>query len=65
MILEFTARNLNVYFKYYLIVWVVSPRGVVANVLDCEIVVSKFERQSHYYVHFRTYTHGEGMESLG
>ena len=31
-----------------------SPRCVVANVLDCDVVVSKFEPQSHYYVHFRT-----------
>ena len=31
-----------------------SSRGVVINVLDCNIVVSEFELQSHYYVHFRT-----------
>ena len=29
-------------------------RGVDANVLEYDIVVSKFEFQSHYYVHFRT-----------
>ena len=28
--------------------------GVVANVLDCNIVVSEFELQSCYYVHFQT-----------
>ena len=29
-----------------------SPCGVVANVLDCDIMVYKFELQSRYYVHF-------------
>ena len=33
-----------------------SPRGVVANVQDYDITVSKFELQSRYYVHFRTNT---------
>ena len=32
----------------------VSPHGIVANVLDYDFVVSKFELQSHYFVHFRT-----------
>ena len=27
---------------------------VVVNVLDCEIIVSEFELQSGYYIHFRT-----------
>ena len=27
--------------------------SVVANVVDCDIVVSEFELQSRYYVHFR------------
>ena len=31
-------------------------RGAGANVLDCGIVVSEFELQSRYYVHFRTDT---------
>ena len=30
--------------------------GVVTNVLDYDIVVSEFELQSRYYVHFRTNT---------
>ena len=30
--------------------------GVVVNVLHCDIVVSKFELQLRYYVHFRTNT---------
>ena len=29
-----------------------APRGVVANVLDCDIVESEFEHQSLIYVHF-------------
>ena len=38
-----------------------GPRGVMVKALDCEIVVSEFELQSHYYVHFRTNTLGKGM----
>ena len=30
------------------------PRGVMVKVLDCGIVVSRFELQSRVYVHFRT-----------
>ena len=36
----------------------------MANVLNCKIVVSEFELQSHYYVHFRINTLGKGMNSL-
>ena len=32
----------------------VSPRKVVVNVLDWDIVVSEFELKSRYYVNFRT-----------
>ena len=28
--------------------------GVVTNVLCCDILISNFERQSHYHVHFQT-----------
>ena len=35
------------------------PRGVMVKVMDCGIVVSEFELQSRYYVHFRTNTLGE------
>ena len=41
-----------------------SPRGVVTNVLDCDIGVSKFEFQSHYYVHFQSNTLGKGVNSF-
>ena len=36
-------------------------RGVVAKVLECDLEVSKFEPQSHYYVHFRTNTTRKGL----
>ena len=35
-----------------------SPRGVVAYVLDCEIVLSAFELPSRCYIHSRTNTIG-------
>ena len=37
-----------------------SLRGVVANVLDCDIIFTEFELQSSYYVSFRTKTSGKG-----
>ena len=36
----------------------------VANMMDCDIVVSEFKLQSNYYIHFRTNTLGKGMNSL-
>ena len=38
--------------------------NVVANMLDREIVVSKFGLQSCNYFHFLTNTFGNGMNSL-
>ena len=32
--------------------------------LDCGILVSEFELQLHYYIHFRVNTHGKGMNPL-
>ena len=29
--------------------------------MDCRLVVSEFELQSRYYVHFHANTHGKGM----
>ena len=40
------------------------PRGVIVKALDCGIVVSEFELQSRYYVHFRTNTIGKGMNPI-
>ena len=34
----------------------VCPRGEMVKAMDCRIVVSEFELQSHYYVHFRVNT---------
>ena len=39
-----------------------SPRSVMVNVQDCDIVVSKFELQSHYYVHFWINKFGKAMK---
>ena len=39
-----------------------SHHGIVINRLDCNIIVSKFKLQSHYYVHFRTNTVRKGMK---
>ena len=34
----------------------VEDRGVVTYVLPCDILVTKFEQQLHYYIHFQTNT---------
>ena len=36
----------------------------MVKAMDCEIVVSEFEHQSRYYIHFRTNTPGKGMIPL-
>ena len=43
-----------------------SPQGhgVVANMLDCDIVAIKFKFQSCYYVHLQTNTLGKGVYPL-
>ena len=38
-----------------------NPRGVVANVMDCDIVGSEFELYSRYYVHLLTNILGARM----
>ena len=40
------------------------PCDVVANELDCDIVVSEFELKSRYHVYFRTNTLGKDMNPL-
>ena len=37
---------------------------VMGKALVCGIVISEFEFQPRYFVHFRTNTHGEVMNSL-
>ena len=39
-------------------------RGVIVNAMNGGIVVSEFEIQSHYYVHFQTNPLGKGMDPL-
>ena len=41
-----------------------SPHGVVANIMDCGIVVSEFKLQSRYNVRFRTKNLGTDMDLL-
>ena len=38
-----------------------GPYGIVANTLNFNIIVSKFELQLCYYIPFRTNTIGKGM----
>ena len=40
------------------------PHGVVVNMLDCDIIASKFELQSWYYIHFQTNTYGKSTDPL-
>ena len=40
------------------------PCGVMVKAMDYGIVVRKFVLQSLYYVHFRTNTHGKGMNPI-
>ena len=40
------------------------PRGVMVKAMDCGIVVSEFELQLRYYVHFRANTLGKGINPL-
>ena len=40
------------------------PRGVMVKAMDCGIVVSEFELQPRYYVHFQANTLGKGMNPL-
>ena len=40
------------------------PSGVMVKVMDYGIVVSEFELQSRYYIHFWPNTLGKGMNPL-
>ena len=51
-----TASSMKVYFQK--LMFVIS---IMVEVLDCRIVVSEFELQLRYYIHFRTNTLGKGM----
>ena len=41
-----------------------DPCGVVANVVDCEIIVIEFELQLRYYLHFPINSFGKNMNSI-
>ena len=41
-----------------------SPYGLVVNVLYYDILISEFELQLRYYLHFRTSTRKKGMKFL-
>ena len=41
-----------------------GARDVMVKAMDCWIVVSEFELQPRYYVHFRTNTLGKGINPL-
>ena len=49
---------------YIIIIFGKCPRGVMVKAMDCGIVVSEFELQLRYYVHFRANTLGKGMNPL-
>ena len=44
--------------------WGGGLHSVMVKAMNCEIVVSEFVLQSHYYVHFRENTLGKGMKPL-
>ena len=41
-----------------------SPRSLVTNVLECNIIIKDMELQSRYNVYFRTSTLGKIMKLL-
>ena len=45
-------------------VLVESSCDVVANMLDCDIIVNEFKLQSCYHVHFQTNTLRKGINIL-
>ena len=49
---------------FLLLDWAGCPHGVMVKAMDCGIVVSEFEFQSRYYVHFQANTLGKGMNPL-
>ena len=51
---------MNLSQSIYLSIYLWGP----PKAMDCGIVVSEFEFQSHYYVHFRANTPGKGMNTL-
>ena len=53
-----TAHSIIVNFSSNFILQILQrPRGIVANVLDCDILVSEFELQSYRCVYYRINTY--------
>ena len=38
--------------------------GLMANELNCDIIVTEFEHESHYYINFWTKNLKKGMNTL-
>ena len=59
------VKQFNDVFNFVLMLnWWGSPHCVVANVFNCNIIESKFELQSYYYIHFWTNTLGKCTNSF-
>ena len=56
--------HINVHTHTYAHIHWGCPSGVMVKEMDCGIVVSEFEVQSRYYIHFRTNALGKGMNPL-
>ena len=49
---------------FFLVSATLWPCSVVSNVLDCDVIVSEFELQKNYYIHFWINTLRKGMNLL-
>ena len=47
-----------------MIIFYLNLKQEVPNVLDCDIIVSKFKFQSRYYVPFQTNAFGKGINLI-
>ena len=72
ILMKLILENENCEFKLCLksdLMWHLTsakwcPHGEIVKVMDCGIVVSKYELQLRYYIHFRTNTLGKDMTLL-
>ena len=65
------GKKIGFFFKMHIFFWYTyikrgegGLRGIVANVMACCIVISRFELQFRYYVHFRSNTLRECINFL-
>ena len=58
------SYSYSIFIAYISIGKGVNFYGEMNNVMDCEIAVNEFKRQSHFYVTFRTNTLMKGMNFL-